>query len=429
MSAFLDQFNGRTHHESESIPMANVRLFGSLDSPCRIALVAGQHGDEPLGVDFAEQLGEAISIGEGIAMAVLPRANPDGVARSMRLNAHGIDLNRDHLELRAPETLAIHRLLHSFRPTLVVDLHQFKTRRDWMLQEKLEHGADVCLDWTTSPVAGSAVLEAAEQLGITVLREMSELSWRVDRYMVRSGNGTLRPSSPKLLSLLNYSAVRFGVPSILVEIREPTGRERRLAGEERARLVLRTIIERVCRLHRKQGPVHHDGVDRVAIEFRPQASPCGVGVWVRDLSSGEYERRTLATSYRPGWQATRQCHPPLAYGIPQTWVGVTDWLGQHGFRRGTRPMISGSVVRVARVKSVRHSRNRIGLVRRMDVDWRTDESKSMNWFVVSGTGHRLLPALLEPASGFGALKEGLLPWSPVVGADYPIVRLDASEKA
>ena len=120
---------------------------------------------------------------------------------------------------------------------------------------------------------------------------------------------------------------------------------------------------------------------------------------------------------------------PLAYGIPRTWVGVAEWLGQHGFRGVTRPVVSGSVVRVARVTSVQHSRNRVGLVRRIDVDWRTDESKSMNWFVVSGMGHRLLPALLEPASGFGALKEGLLPWSPVVGAHYPIVRLDASEKA
>ena len=429
MSVSLNQFTRNSPGRFSSLPMAGAHYFGSSDSKCRIALVAGQHGDEPLGVDFAEQLQEADWIPEGIALAVLPRANPDGVARSMRLNAHGIDLNRDHLELRAPETLAIHRLLHSFRPTLVVDLHQFKTRRDWMLQEKLEHGADVCLDWTTSPVAGSAVLEAAEQLGITVLRELSALSWKADRYVVRSGNGTLRPSSPKLLSLLNYSAVRFGIPSILVEIREPTRSERRSVGEERVRLILRTIIERVCRLHCEQGPVPHKRVERVAIESRPQASSGGVGVWVSDLSSGEYERRTLADSCRSGWQATRQCHPPLAYGIPQTWVGVTDWLGQHGFRRGTRPMISGSVVRVARVKSVRHSRNRIGLVRRMDVDWRTDESKSMNWFVVSGTGHRLLPALLEPASGFGALKEGLLPWSPVVGADYPIVRLDASEKA
>ena len=249
MSASLDQFNGKSHHECESVPMADVRFFGSLDSACRIALVAGQHGDEPLGVEYAEQLGEPDWLREGITLAVLPRANPDGVTQSMRLNAHGIDLNRDHLQLQALETSAIHRFLHSFRPTLVVDLHQFKTRRRWMMQNGWEHGADVCVDWTTSPAAGNAVLEAAEQLGGAVLREMSALSWRVNRYVVRSGNGTLRPSSPKLLSLLNYSAVRFGVPSILVEVREPTKRERRSAGEERARLVLRTIIKRVCRLH------------------------------------------------------------------------------------------------------------------------------------------------------------------------------------
>lgn len=117
MSASLDQFNRNSLCGSRSLLMASARYFGSSDATCRIALVAGQHGDEPLGVQCAEQLGKADWIGEGIALAVLPRANPDGLAHSKRLNDRGIDLNRDHLEVRAWETSAIHRWLHSFRPT------------------------------------------------------------------------------------------------------------------------------------------------------------------------------------------------------------------------------------------------------------------------------------------------------------------------
>ncbi len=95
-----------------------------------VLLMGQQHGDEPAGAEallvLADQL---LSTGlsavlDHIDVIVLPRANPDGAEWQRRVNAAGMDINRDHLLLRTPEGQALAALVRSQRPVVVVDAHE-----------------------------------------------------------------------------------------------------------------------------------------------------------------------------------------------------------------------------------------------------------------------------------------------------------------
>lgn len=101
----------------------------------RVALfICSQHGDEPTGRETCLQWLRDLAFTTYPALVgllrtwtllFLPNANPDGAEAGTRTNAHDVDLNRDHLNLRTPEAQAMARVIRGWRPDVVLDLHEF----------------------------------------------------------------------------------------------------------------------------------------------------------------------------------------------------------------------------------------------------------------------------------------------------------------
>lgn len=103
-----------------------------------VMVIAAMHGDEPAPTRLAAALIEGPPI-HGIDLWVVPRYNPDGLARHTRRNAHGVDLNRNYPYKWArldgayesgprprsePETRAMMRFVKKVRPTRILSFHQ-----------------------------------------------------------------------------------------------------------------------------------------------------------------------------------------------------------------------------------------------------------------------------------------------------------------
>lgn len=106
-----------------------------------ILIIATIHGDEDAGTpllnEFVDRLGRRPDLVRGRRIVLVPLANPDGMARQIRENASGVDLNRNfpasnfqqsaqHGDgaLSEPESRAIYELIHRHRPRRIVSIHQ-----------------------------------------------------------------------------------------------------------------------------------------------------------------------------------------------------------------------------------------------------------------------------------------------------------------
>ena len=119
-----------------------MHVFG--DGAPAIFILGGIHGDEPASAAVAERLLEHLradpSIWQDRTVAVLPRANPDGLEAGTRANSRGVDLNRNfpaanwrksktgryHGGAKAacePETRAIIKAVRQLTPKTIISIH------------------------------------------------------------------------------------------------------------------------------------------------------------------------------------------------------------------------------------------------------------------------------------------------------------------
>ena len=105
MSARAAGFRVERYSEINGCPLLALTKRTPGPRP-RIYLSAGMHGDEPAPPLALLAMLEAGIFDARATWFLCPQLNPTGLALGTRENAAGLDLNRDYLDLRAPETVA-----------------------------------------------------------------------------------------------------------------------------------------------------------------------------------------------------------------------------------------------------------------------------------------------------------------------------------
>jgi protein MpaA len=115
------------------------QVFGT--GPDVVLIIATIHGDEAAGVPLARRLAQHLerqpNVFSGRTVALVPVANPDGLAYNTRHNANGVDLNRNfntanrindsvcgRSPLSEPEARVLEGLIRKYRPDRIVSIHQ-----------------------------------------------------------------------------------------------------------------------------------------------------------------------------------------------------------------------------------------------------------------------------------------------------------------
>lgn len=103
------------------------------NGPRRVMLWTQMHGDEPTATLAMLDIMNGmigwraepwlVTMLQDISIVVLPLLNPDGAERRERLNAAGININRDALALASPEAQVLRAVHERFRPDFGFNLH------------------------------------------------------------------------------------------------------------------------------------------------------------------------------------------------------------------------------------------------------------------------------------------------------------------
>jgi murein peptide amidase A len=123
----------------DSVKSHPIRAYelGNPKAAVTVVALGAIHGNETGGTTILSDLRDGARV-RGVHLWVIPRANPDGVLRGDRHNAHGVDLNRNFATKWAPltgwyysgprpwsepETRALRRFLNDINPDYVVSFH------------------------------------------------------------------------------------------------------------------------------------------------------------------------------------------------------------------------------------------------------------------------------------------------------------------
>ncbi|MGA7991688.1 MAG: M14 family zinc carboxypeptidase [Thermoanaerobaculia bacterium] len=123
----------RVAEEGVSSEGRPIPLLLAGEGPTTVLLWSQMHGDEPTAtvalLDVLNHLGATRSSTEtkvllsNLTLAVIPMLNPDGVERTRRTNAQGIDVNRDALRLQTPEGRFLKSVRDRLKPAFGYNLH------------------------------------------------------------------------------------------------------------------------------------------------------------------------------------------------------------------------------------------------------------------------------------------------------------------
>lgn len=115
-----------------SIPAFVISDFNAdSKSKLRVFICSGQHGDEYNPVNSVLSLCEDMVSGRypeilsKCEITVIPMVNPDGIAAGQRLNANGVDINRDWNDRLTLEARYTHSLIMLWKPQALMDIHEW----------------------------------------------------------------------------------------------------------------------------------------------------------------------------------------------------------------------------------------------------------------------------------------------------------------
>ncbi len=146
-----------------------------------VVVMAGlQHGNEPAGGEAMLVLAKELATGslrrllDRLTVVIIPHANPDG-AYYFRRSPHGtVDINRDHVKVDLPETLALHRVIDEFDPHLFIDAHEFSVANRWVQKFGTIQSYDLMVQYATNPNVHPALTALADRKFLPQLREKVE---------------------------------------------------------------------------------------------------------------------------------------------------------------------------------------------------------------------------------------------------------------
>jgi hypothetical protein len=418
-------------HSGEGRPL-RVAFQRKGEDGIRVLIVAGQHGDES-GASIAareclKRL-EKLKSDAAIDLAVLADANPDGSASHTRRNRADADLNRDHLLLREPETLAIHQFVERWRPQVILDVHTYRPWRPELLRHDLVFPQDVMIDYPTNPATGLAIEKELDRGLLSFVKaRMARCSLRCDRYTRVLASGVVRHSNLHIVDARNAFALRYGILTVLLEGRRssPNDHPGYASTEEALLRAIEGTLEWAGREARTKIRASGQASGEIPVRCRYAKASKPRTMDMQSARDGDIRETSLPGDYLASVSTTRAVGPPQAYAVRRSAGAILELLRRQRFTSAPASKFRKTKAETYRVVKVPQffedgdfddaqfsSAERVKL-----------ELEDFVIFPAVQPGSRMLSLVLEPESEFGLWRFAELIPSCEPGKLFPVARLE-----
>ena len=319
--------------------------FGNDTSKIKVLIFAQQHGNEQSGKEgaliFARELlrPERKYLFDKIDLMLIPQMNPDGSEINVRFNANRIDLNRNHLILTEPETIAMHKLFDEYLFEATMDVHEYYPYTEDYLQYGYIKYFDEQIGTTTNPNVSERIRNFSNAVYLPFINSyLSDRNFTFHNYI---------PGGPPEINYIRYSTYdindgrqSLGIQNSFSFIQEGKNGEdsldninRRANGQA---LGMFGFLEFVyshkdfikSMIYEERDKLIHGNVpEKVAIQMEHVSNGEKLIVPLRSVYTNTDSLITV-TDFRPVVKSIYDVERPMGYLIPKNLPELNDWAAR-----------------------------------------------------------------------------------------------------
>jgi hypothetical protein len=419
----------------------NVVFIGERVNPqLKIFIMAGQHGDEIYCRKATERLisylwrTRSIDFPQNVCVAILPNANPDGSRKNTRRTADGIDMNRDHVTLNTEENRAIHSFIRSWKPNLIIDVHNYPPNRKYLEEKNYVFYHDVLVD-SASNLAIQKRLDQDKLKSLIqdIQSDLNQFNYSCERYALINEKGKVRHSTHNIVDARNFLSLRYNAFTILLEGREPLldeGKDRRhrtISAQYEALLsILKWAARNTDFLLENSNTLTYKKRDVIPICCKYITSEQPFRMNFKNTKTNQIEEVTLP-KYESDIRATKHIRLPSAYAVPADKNRIIEFLHNHGFTSERLSPNDSKLQAVQKylISSFDPPKVEGGAAKNVETitDQGDEDLSNHEIFSVNQEGGHSLALLLEPQSEYGLHRYKDLNLTLEPGLEYPILRV------
>ncbi len=133
-----------------------------------------------------------------IDIIIVPQVNIDGGEKGTRKNANNMDLNRNHVILSEPESLAIHNLFLKFKPEITLDVHEYNAIKKPAIKSGYIKDADEMLGGVTNLNIDKNIREFSEEIVKETGNLIKNQNYTFSKYIVGNLTSKFRYSTTNI---------------------------------------------------------------------------------------------------------------------------------------------------------------------------------------------------------------------------------------
>ena len=325
----------------------SISEFGNDRSKVKVMFHAQQHGNEQSGKEGALLLAQALLKPENrylfdkIDFVSIPQVNPDGSEQNKRRNGNNTDLNRNHMVLTEPETMALHKFFDNYLFEVTMDIHEYFPYGGEWEKYGYRRNADVTLGVNTNP----NISEKIRTLSNTEVFPYWTKYMSVNNF----SSSVYAPGGPPEIDYIRHSTFdvndgrqSYGIQNTLSFIQEGLNGtdsyieniKHRAEGQMTG---MRAMLEFVY-LHKNEikKMVAADRKPLVSGKSDPEVSiqsahvNNGAKLTLQLLSySTKKDTVVIVKDYRPVVKTITDVQKPAGYLIPKQNKELVEWVGKH----------------------------------------------------------------------------------------------------